>query len=139
MSVVAAEERRGLPSLRVSVAVPTRNRSAHVLQCVQAILALRGFTDIIVVDQSDDDSTRDELSRVEDPRLRYVRSDTRGVANGRNLAMSLSDSDVILFTDDDCRVTPDWVQKNIDIFAADPEVAVICGRVIVPDEIQKLG
>jgi GT2 family glycosyltransferase len=53
--------------------------------------------------------------------------------------MGLSSSEVVLFTDDDCRVTPDWVQSNIDVFAGDPEVAVVCGRVIVPDEIQKLG
>jgi GT2 family glycosyltransferase len=68
-----------------------------------------------------------------------VRTDTRGVTNGRNLGMSLSRSDIVAFTDDDCRVRPDWVQRTIDIFAADPQVAVVCGRVVVPDEIQKLG
>jgi GT2 family glycosyltransferase len=140
MSTVAAtDERRGPQTLRVSVVVPTRNRSAHAAECARAILGTDGFVDLIFVDQSDDRATEEELSRIDDPRLRYVRTDTRGVTNGRNLGMSLSKSDIVAFTDDDCRVRSDWVQRNIDIFAADQEVAVVCGRVVVPDEIQKLG
>jgi GT2 family glycosyltransferase len=137
--VAAAEEPRSSPPLRVSVVVPTRNRSAHAAACARSILAIDGFADLIFVDQSDDHSTEEELSRIDDPRFRYVRTDTRGVTNGRNLGMSLSRSDIVAFTDDDCRVRPDWVQRTIDIFAADPQVAVVCGRVVVPDEIQKLG
>jgi Glycosyltransferases, probably involved in cell wall biogenesis len=137
MSILAgAEERRSAQPLRLSVVVPTRNRSTHAGACARAILTLDGFTDLIFVDQSDDRATEEELSRIDDPRLRYVRTDTRGVTNGRNIGMSLSRGDIVAFTDDDCRVRPDWVQRTLDVFAADPEVAVVCGRVVVPDEVE---
>jgi glycosyltransferase involved in cell wall biosynthesis len=127
------------PRLAVSVAVPTRNRPAHAAECVRAILATDAFIDLIVVDQSDDRSTEAALSTIDDPRLRYVRTDTRGVTSGRNLAIESSQSDIVAFTDDDCRVHSDWVTRIIEVFAADPQVAVVCGRVVVPPEIQHLG
>jgi GT2 family glycosyltransferase len=121
------------------VVVPTRNRVRHAVGCAQSILATDGFTELIVVDQSDDCLTRQALGEIRDPRLRYVQTETRGVANGRNLGMDLSRGDIIAFTDDDCRVKPDWVQCLIDVFVADPDVAVVCGQVRVPEEIRHLG
>jgi GT2 family glycosyltransferase len=123
----------------VSVVVPTRNRAAHAEACAKSILAIDGFVDLVFVDQSDDGATRDALARIDDPRLRYIGTETRGVTKGRNLGMSMSQGEIVAFTDDDCRVKPDWIQRVVDIFVADPEVAVVCGRVCVPEEIQHLG
>ena len=93
-----------MSNLTLSVVVPTRNRPAHIVECVRSVLATDGYADLIVIDQSDDTATQDGLSAFDDVRLRYVRTETRGVTKGRNLGMSLSCSDAIAFTDDDCRV-----------------------------------
>lgn len=127
------------PSLTLTIAVPTRNRPKHAAECARAILATEGFTDLIIVDQSDDLSTQNALAEITDPRLRYIRTDTRGVTRGRNIGIEASTSDIVAFTDDDCRIRPDWVARITDVFAADPQVAVVCGRVEVPKEIQHLG
>jgi GT2 family glycosyltransferase len=127
------------PSLTLTIAVPTRNRPQHAAECARAILATEGFTDLIIVDQSDDLSTGNLLAEITDPRLRYIRTDTRGVTRGRNIGIEASTSDIVAFTDDDCRIRPDWVARIKDVFAADPQVAVVCGRVEVPKEIQHLG
>jgi glycosyltransferase involved in cell wall biosynthesis len=126
-------------SVTVSVVLPTRNRPDHVAACVATILANTGFADLIVVDQSDGKATEELLAKIQDDRLRYVRTDTRGVTNSRNLGIELSTSDVVVFTDDDCRVAPDWVPTLARVFASDPEAAVVCGRVRVPEELFKLG
>jgi glycosyltransferase involved in cell wall biosynthesis len=127
--------------LRVSVVVPTRNRPAHAASCARSILSLTNeeFVDLIIVDQSDDRATEEALSTIDDRRLRYIRTDTRGVTRARNLGMEVSDSEIIAFTDDDCRVKADWVRRIVDVFAADPDVNVVCGRVLVPEEIRHLG
>src|SRR6266480_373161 len=91
-------------SVRVSVVVPTRNRPTHAAACARSILATDRFVDLIVVDQSDDRSTEEALAAIVERRLRYVRTETRGVTKGRNLGMDASDSEIIAFTDDDCRV-----------------------------------
>ena len=129
----------GLPTLSVSVVVPTRNRPTHAAACARSILAIDGFLDLVFVDQSDDQATRHALAEISDARLSCVRTETRGVTLGRNLGMELTRGDVVAFTDDDCRVRADWVRRIIDLFGADPEVAVVCGRVVVPEEIRHLG
>jgi len=123
----------------ISVIVPTRNRPHRVGDCAKSILATAGFVDLIFVDQSDARATEEVLSRIRDPRLRYVRTETRGVTNGRNVGIQASQSELIAFTDDDCCVRPDWIRSIQGIFSADPNVAVVCGRVVVPDEIKHLG
>jgi glycosyltransferase involved in cell wall biosynthesis len=127
------------PKLTLSIVVPTRDRPRQAVACARAILACDGFVDLIIVDQSNDRATEELLSRVEDPRLRYVRTETRGVTRGRNIGIDLSRSDIVAFTDDDCRVQREWPRRILEVFTADPSAAVVCGRVIVPEEIRHLG
>lgn len=127
------------PKLRVSVALSTRNRAAHAAACVETILRNTGFDELFVIDQSDGKDTEEALAQYRDPRLRYVRTATRGVTNGRNLGAELSSGDVVAYTDDDCRVAADWIPALTRIFASDPETAVVCGRVRVAEEVRDLG
>jgi glycosyltransferase involved in cell wall biosynthesis len=106
---------------------------------VRSILATTGFLDLTVVDQSDDDSTERALSEIADPRLHYVRTDTRGVTRGRNIGIEMSRGDIIAYTDDDCRVRTDWARRITEVFASDEQIAVVCGRVEVPEEIRHTG
>ncbi len=126
-------------TLSVSVVVPTRNRPTQIGQCVETLLAVGGFKELIVIDQSDGTDTEKILSNIVDRRLRYVRTDTRGVTLARNLGIQLSSGEIVACTDDDCRATPDWAGNIVAIFSSDPQVAVVCGRVRVPDEVWGAG
>ena len=79
----------GSSSLSVTVVVPTRNRADHVAACVATILQNAGLDELIVVDQSDGLETRRALMNFDDTRLRYVRTDTRGVTSARNIGIEL--------------------------------------------------
>ncbi len=123
----------------ISVNVPTRNRHVHAAECVATLLATSGFDELILIDQSDGTATQEALSKIQDPRFRYVRTPTRGVTIARNIGIELSTGTIVACTDDDCRVAPDWAACIARIFAADLEVAVVCGRVRVPEELQESG
>ncbi len=126
-----------LPTL--SVVVPTRNRAAHAADCARSILSGTGFDELVVVDQSDDRETEAALAALGDRRVRYLRSELRGATNGRNVGIEISKGAVIAFTDDDCRVAPGWAPSISAIFASDPDAAVVCGRVRVPEALQREG
>src|SRR5258708_924846 len=123
----------------ISVVVPTRNRPTQIVGCAEALLATAGYQELIVIDQSDGYETQTAMSKFADPRLRYIRTDTRGVTLARNLGIELSLSEIVGFTDDDCRVTTDWASNIATIFSADPEAAVVCGRVRVPEGLHQSG
>ena len=125
--------------LTLSDVVPTRHRALQARDCVISILANRALKDLIVVDQSDDHQTEHAISALRDERLRYVRTDTRGAANARNVGIDLSQSDIVAFTDDDCRVPPDWTDVILEVFASDPLTMLMCGRVKVPEELWERG
>ena len=129
------------PAPKVSVTVPTRGRAEHVRECVKSILACTGPPfEVIVVDQSDDRLTEEALAPLlGDERLRYLRSETRGVCAARNQGIAASRGEILACTDDDCRVSPDWLERFRQAFERRPEAAVLCGRVAVPEELTKNG
>jgi glycosyltransferase involved in cell wall biosynthesis len=125
--------------LRVSVALTTRNRAEHAMACVKTILANEGFDQLLVIDQSDGDQLGAAIGTLKDARLQFIHTESRGVTRGRNLGAELAQGDVIVYTDDDCRVAPDWIPALTRIFANDPEVGVVCGRVRVAEAVKNLG
>jgi GT2 family glycosyltransferase len=119
--------------------VPTRNRAEHAVECARELLRCEGLEDVVFVDQSDDRATEEGLAALNDRRIRHIRSDLRGATNGRNVGIEATSGSVIAFTDDDCRVSHDWIERIRDIFGKDPDAAVVCGRVRLPDELRTKG
>jgi len=120
--------------VRISVVLATRHRPDQAGPCVASILANPGdHFELIVVDQSDDDATERALAAyAADQRLRYVRSQTRGLSVSRNVGIEAARAPIIAFTDDDCRVSEDWIARIEAAFAASPEAAIVFGKVSLP-------
>lgn len=122
----------GSPSqLQISVLVCTRNRPDHIGKCVRSILqSPMQDIEVLVIDQSDGDGTAQAVLAIGDPRLRYLRTPTRGLSRARNIGIEASRAPIILFTDDDCYAEPDWVQRIVDEFQRDPRRDAVYGRVM---------
>jgi len=116
---------------RLSVLVCTRNRSQKLTRAVESILAndLDDF-ELVIVDQSTDDATMDVVARHADARIRYIRSDTIGLARSRNIAIRASRSETLVFTDDDCICDKRWLSAVLTEFEADRSLAGVFGRVL---------
>jgi GT2 family glycosyltransferase len=124
---------------RISVVVPTRNRAHDIGHCVRSILANPGAQfELVVVDQSDSDATQRALAPfLVDPRFRYLSSTTRGVSLSRNTGIESTSAPIVAFTDDDCRVSEDWVARIGEVFDATPDAAIVFGRVSVPPDVER--
>lgn len=117
---------------KISVVVPTRNRGPQVLKTVETILAndYPGF-ETTVVDQSDDDLTRDALQVFFDrPHFTYLRTARRGLSAARNEGIASTESELIAMTDDDCQVAADWLREIVAGFCVDKRVGVVFGNVL---------
>jgi glycosyltransferase involved in cell wall biosynthesis len=117
---------------RISVVLATRNRAALIPQAVRSILRNdHPDFEVVVVDQSDDDRTEAALEPfIRDPRLRYFRDSRRGRSAGQNAGFRESRGALIVMTDDDCTVPPDWLQQFEAAFALDPRIGIVFGNVL---------
>ena len=135
-------------TLSASIAICTRNRGDKIVATLKSILACTPPDfEIIVVDQSTNDDTQSAVMReTPDARIRYIRTPTKGISRSRNIAIAEARADVLVYTDDDCIVPPDYVSAFRDIFLKYPRVAVAFCNVkpfphdpakgIVPDYIR---
>jgi GT2 family glycosyltransferase len=125
----------------ITALVCTRNRGDSVARAVRSILAnTHPDFRVVVVDQSDDDRSEQALAPLRDsPRLRYIRTPTRGLCRARNIGLRASGTEVVAITDDDCEVPPDWLAHMARIFAEHPRVAVAFCNVAPAPHDPKLG
>jgi GT2 family glycosyltransferase len=118
--------------LRVTVVISTRDRGESILQTIQTIL-LNDYPhfDLSIVDQSKDDSTEISLHPFRNnPRIRYVRTDMKGVSKGRNLGIRDTQSELIAIIDDDCEAPTNWVRELVAAFSVNPRIGIVFGNTL---------
>lgn len=98
-----------------SVVIPTRNRPQQLAACLQSFCNLdypRGMWEIIVVNDGGTKSlTAVSPDLLRTLPLRIVEAPHRGPAAARNTGVRTAVNSYLAFTDDDCRVTPDWLRQ----------------------------
>lgn len=116
--------------------VPTPNRPDHVSDCAKSVIADGGFDGLLFVDQCDGSETAERIAAITDTqRAICIRSDLPGATNGRNVGIENTSGLLMAFTDDDWRVAPNWCESIRGLFASDPRIAVVCGRVDVAEDL----
>jgi glycosyltransferase involved in cell wall biosynthesis len=116
------------PAPVVSCILPVHDGAAYVREAVESILT-QTFADfeLIVVDDVSSDRTPEILASIGDPRLRIVRSETRGgIAGSCNRAIALARGRYIARMDHDDVSLPQRFARQVAFLDAHPDVA-ICG------------
>lgn len=111
----------------VTVIVCSRNRHEMLEQALPDVLAAAGASDhILVVDSaSSGPETRDVAERLGVP---CIRVDRAGLSRARNAGVRHATTDIVAFTDDDCRPDSGWLDALSEGFTAS-DVAFVTGRV----------
>jgi glycosyltransferase involved in cell wall biosynthesis len=123
----------------LSVVVCTRNRVNRLQQCFAHLF--KSTTDqpweLIVVDNGSTDGTAEFLQSLVSPKaniaLKCVRESTAGISIARNKGWRTAQSDIVSFTDDDCYVAPDYVDRVLAAFG-DKNVSFVGGRLLLYDD-----
>lgn len=114
------------PAESVTAVVCTRDRAEGLVHTIRTILASdHPDFDLVIVDQSSNDETAEAVAPfLGSSRVRYVRSESKGLGLAHNIALAHARSEVVAITDDDCEVPPDWLSKMAAVLAENPRVAV---------------
>jgi glycosyltransferase involved in cell wall biosynthesis len=115
---------------RISVIIPTYNRSHLLGQALESALAINyANVEIVVADNVSTDSTRSVVeSYLHDDRLRYVRRERNlGMIGNwqRALHDDISGEWFVILSDDDYFIDPSFLTKSAETIFACPTVAVV--------------
>ena len=115
---------------RVSVVIPTHDRSRWVGEAVDSVLAQSfGDHEVIVVEDGSTDGTDAMLAARFGDRIRVVRlPHNQGRSTARNVGWALARGEFVAFLDSDDLWLPDKLTRQIPAFD-DPEVALVHCRV----------
>lgn len=117
---------------RATVVVATRDRPADLRRCLRALAGQAGAPpfEVVVVD----DGSRDPVAPLAgalDEGFRTIRLEGGGPARARN-AGAAGGAPLLLFTDDDTEVAPDWVAAACAALDARPDALGVEGPVHTP-------
>jgi cellulose synthase/poly-beta-1,6-N-acetylglucosamine synthase-like glycosyltransferase len=112
----------------ITVIVPAYNEQELIAGCLDSLLNQaidKDRYEIIVIDNNSTDLTAQVTAgkgvRVErEPQKGYVHAIRRGIEVAR--------TDLIAFTDADCRVPVDWIARILDRFSSSPDVIAVGGK-----------
>ncbi|MFN0086558.1 MAG: glycosyltransferase [Blastocatellia bacterium] len=133
--------------MKVSVLICTRDRAKSLEATLDCFFRQR-FTgdyeyELIVVNNGSRDETERVIHRYaarHPGRVFHLREARRGLSRARNRAVAASSGELIVFTDDDVLVSPNWLDEIHREFAENPRITVIGGRVLLAREtLQKVS
>ena len=107
--------------MRVSICVCTHNRAHILTYCLEALANLKVpvgcEAEILVVDNDSVDNTKEVVgtySQRSPIKILYLHEPQRGLSVARNRAIEEARGDYLGFLDDDCAVSPDWLQIIVE-------------------------
>jgi len=111
---------------KVSVIVPVKNGAATIRDLLDSLMQLeydKGKLEIVVVDGNSVDKTCEIVSRYP---VRLLTEERPGLNAARNTGIKNSTGEIIVFTDSDCVVPRNWIERIIENFQ-DTEVGCVGG------------
>jgi GT2 family glycosyltransferase len=109
----------------VSIIMPTYNQSEYIKYAIDSVLAQSYLMfELIVIDNFSTDSTYDAVSSYDDPRIKYLKFDNKGViAAARNYGVKNSSGNILAFLDSDDA----WFKEtlNAQVNLLDDSVALV--------------
>ena len=104
--------------MKVSLIMPTINVTTELDLFLKSLKAqtYKNF-ELIVVDQNEGYDVFEIVKNYEeDFKIKYVRSDEKGLSLNRNKGLIMMDGDIVGFPDDDCEYEKDTLEKVVAFF-----------------------
>ncbi|HJR59733.1 MAG TPA: glycosyltransferase family 2 protein [Vicinamibacterales bacterium] len=124
-----------IPSMKVSIVVPTCDRPADLRGCLASLTAqrTRHNLEIIVVDNRPSGEMARRVA-AGFPSVRLVSEHRPGLSYARNTGITQATGSIVITTDDDVVAPDGWIEKLVQPFAR-PEVMAVTGQVL-PIELE---
>ena len=99
----------------VTVALTVCNSEKRIGSCIKSILAqtISDF-EVLVIEDPPFDRTDKIIAAFKDKRISHIKNNIKlGLSGSRNKGLELAKGKYIFFTDDDCVVSPTWIEQGL--------------------------
>lgn len=120
----------------VSIINPVRNTQRTLQRCLESLVNLdypREKLEFVFADGGSSDSTVQIIRKWQEnyPQIKLVEvANCKSPGEARNAALKVAKGDYILFTDGDCYVRRDWVNKILEPFFRDAKIGMVGGEIL---------
>ena len=117
----------------LTVIVPAYNEQELIADCLDSLLNQtldKEKYDILVVDNNSTDQTANVAS---DKGVRVVKELRKGYVHAIRKGIEVSQTEFIAFTDADCRVPHDWLEKILTNFTSTTKIVAVGGKLAFYD------
>lgn len=120
---------------KVSIVIPTYNRSALLRNAVMSVLGQESSStfEIVLVDNNSKDDTAgvaQSLINQHPGRIRYIVETQQGNAHARNRGVKESRASIVAFIDDDVTVEHDWLTSLQNALDSHADFSFVGGKVL---------
>src|SRR5215467_3591500 len=122
--------------MQLSLVICTRNRASQLAESLQSLTRLRYPLpwELVIVDNGSKDKTQEVIKYYGKSLLiKSVIEPRAGLGRAHNRALTISQGDIIVFTDDDCYPADDFLSSVACCFEEDPRLGFIGGRILLHD------
>lgn len=99
---------------KITIIIPAYNGKQTLHQCLSSVLnqTYKNY-EIIVVDNNSNDTTKQIINDLQkkNDKLKYLFEEQKSVGNARNAGINIATGDILVFTDSDCTVPNNWIEK----------------------------
>lgn len=118
---------------RISVLIAARNEAAHIAACLESIVANEypaHLLEILVVDDHSDDETARIAARFPGVRVLQLPAGRQGKKAALAHALQAAQGDLVVCTDADCIVPPQWLRHIASVFEQRAAVQLLTAPVL---------
>lgn len=120
---------------KISVVIPAYN-AMHYLPTTMKSLLNQTFDDfeVIVVNDGSSDETEQWVSQIENPKVKLISQQNKGLAGARNTGIAYAQGDYIAFLDADDIWEPTMLAKQVTVLEDNLEIGLVYTWVALIDE-----
>jgi glycosyltransferase involved in cell wall biosynthesis len=123
----------GMSDPLVTVVLPVYNGERWLAETLASVLGQEGFDslEVVAIDDGSTDGSADVIRSVDDPRVRLIRRENRGISVTRNEAIREGRGRLLAFIDQDDLWRPDKLARQVPRFEEDASIGLVhcqCAR-----------